>query len=423
MSRRSCILSLRYITTLSGRSNNDCITFSSRAVATSRDFALALRLSTRSWFSGYILCLSARSDSSFTARSGRFSGQCTSIAEYRCGCLRCCSTGSASRSSIVFTNSIDICRRDIALTLCCRCSFRRGCSRGSSSIAASRNGANSLFRSSAILTRRAANNRCSFRCRSNRGFSAFSFRHTTTAARCGFRRGRNSRTSALVCGSTTTADRCIALVYQRRCGILNGCVCRRAIARLCLRHVRTCTRCVARCRCSRNGYICSVNRFACSRTICDRCARRCRCRFNRTRAIGNSVRINHIHVVCARSARFRIASSCIINTIGIDCRTMCSISSICRASCSCSSSSCRNRLRCRYATASRHSVCSSTLCYGIGIHNARFRTFAVAMAAREQHVPRKKWLQVLVHPLRPRAYVWPRKPPVSCQPYRRPRHQ
>ena len=160
-------------------------------------------------------------------------------------------------------------------------------------------------------------------------------------------------------------------MYQRRCGILNGCVCRRAIARLCLRHVRTCTRCVARCRCSRNGYICSVNRFACSRTICDRCARRCRCRFN------------HIHVVCARSARFRIASSCIINTIGIDCRTMCSISSICRASCSCSSSSCRCRLRCRYATASRHSVCSSTLCYGIGIHNARFRTFAVAMAARE----------------------------------------
>ena len=213
--------------------------------------------------------------------------------------------------------------------------------------------------------------------------SAFSFRHTTTAARCGFRRGRNSRTSALVCGSTTTADRCIALVYQRRCGILNGCVCRRAIARLCLRHVRTCTRCVARCRCSRNGYICSVNRFACSRTICDRCARRCRCRFNRTRAIGNSVRINHIHVVCARSARFRIASSRIINTIGIDCRTMCSISSICRASCSCSSSSCRSRLRCRYATASRHSVCSSTLCYGIGIHNARFRTFAVAMVARE----------------------------------------
>ena len=383
MSRRSCILSLRYITTLSGRSNNDCITFSSRAVATSRDFALALRLRTRSWFSGYILCLSARSDSSFTARSGRFSGQCTSIAEYRCGCLRCCSTGSASRSSIVFTNSIDICRRDIALTLCCRCSFRRGCSRGSSSIAASRNGANSLFRSSAILARRAANNRCSFRCRSNRGFSAFSFRHTTTAARCGFRRGRNSRTSALVCGSTTTADRCIAIVYQRRCGILNGCVCRRAIARLCLRHVRTCTRCVARCRCSRNGYICSVNRFACSRTICDRCARRCRCRFNRTRAIGNSVRINHIHVVCARSTRFRIASSRIINTIGIDCRTMCSISSICRASCSCSSSSCRSRLRCRYATASRHSVCSSTLCYGIGIHNARFRTFAVAMVARE----------------------------------------
>ena len=383
MSRRSCILSLRYITTLSGRSNNDCITFSSRAVATSRDFALALRLRTRSWFSGYILCLSARSDSSFTARSGRLSGQCTSIAEYRCVCLRCCSTGSASRSSIVFTNSIDICRRDIALTLCCRCSFRRGCSRGSSSIAASRNGANSLFRSSAILARRAANNRCSFRCRSNRGFSAFSFRHTTTAARCGFRRGRNSRTSALVCGSTTTADRCIALVYQRRCGILNGCVCRRAIARLCLRHVRTCTRCVARCRCSRNGYICSVNRFVCSRTICDRCARRCRCRFNRTRASGNSVRINHIHVVCARSARFRIASSRIINTIGIDCRTMCSISSICRASCSCSSSSCRSRLRCRYATASRHSVCSSTLCYGIGIHNARFRTFAVAMAARE----------------------------------------
>ena len=296
VSRRSCILNLRYITTLSGRSNNDCITFSSRAVATSRDFALALRLRTRSWFSGYILCLSARSDSSFTARSGRFSGQCTSIAEYRCGCLRCCSTGSASRSSIVFTNSIDICRRDIALTLCCRC---------------------------------------------------------------------------------------IALVYQRRCGILNGCVCRRAIARLCLRHVRTCTRCVARCRCSRNGYICSVNRFACSRTICDRCARRCRCRFNRTRAIGNSVRINHIHVVCARSARFRIASSRIINAIGIDCRTMCSISSICRASCSCSSSSCRSRLRCRYATASRHSVCSSTLCYGIGIHNARFRTFAVAMVARE----------------------------------------
>ena len=263
MSRRSCILSLRYITTLSGRSNNDCITFSSRAVATSRDFALALRLRTRSWFSGYILCLSARSDSSFTARSGRFSGQCTSIAEYRCGCLRCCSTGSASRSSIVFTNSIDICRRGIALTLCCRCSFRRGCSCGSSFIAASRNGANSLFRSSAIL------------------------------------------------------------------------------------------------------------------------ARRCRCRFNRTRAISNSVRINHIHVVCARSARFRIASSSIINTIGIDCRTMCSISSICRASCSCSSSSCRSRLRCRYATASRHSVCSSTLCYGIGIHNARFRTFAVAMAARE----------------------------------------
>ena len=148
-------------------------------------------------------------------------------------------------------------------------------------------------------------------------------------------------------------------MYQRRCGILNGCVCRRAIARLCLRHVRTCTRCVARCRCSRNGYICSVNRFACSRTICDRCARRCRCRFNRTRAIGNSVRINHIHVVCARSARFRIAS------------------------CSCSSSSCRSRLRCRYATASRHSVCSCTLCYGIGIRNARFRTFAVAMAARE----------------------------------------
>ena len=166
MSRRSCILSLRYITTLSGRSNNDCITFSSRAVATSRDFALALRLRTRSWFSGYILCLSARSDSSFTARSGRFSGQCTSIAEYRCGCLRCCSTGS-----------------------------------------------------------------------------------------------------------TTTTDRCIALVYQRRCGILNGCVCRRA--------------------------------------ICDRCARRCRCRFNRTRAISNS------------------------------------------------------------------------LCYGIGIHNARFRTFAVAMVAKE----------------------------------------
>ena len=62
---------------------------------------------------------------------------------------------------------------------------------------------------------------------------------------------------------------------------------------------------------------------------------------------------------------------------------MCSISSICRASCSCSSSSCRSRLRCRYATASRHSVCSSTLCYGIGIHNARFRTFAVAMVARE----------------------------------------
>ena len=250
----------------------------------------------------------------------------------RCGRCAYGSTGSASRSSIVFTNSIDICRRDIALTLCCRCSFRRGCSRGSSSIAASRNGANSLFRS-----------------------------------------------SALVCGSTTTADRCIALVYQRRCGILNGCVCRRAIARLCLRHVRTCTRCVARCRCSRNGYICSVNRFACSRTIRGRCACRCRSSPCRARTVCNSIGINHIYVVCTNGARSRSTSA----AISIDCRTVCSISGICRASYSCSSSSCRCRLRCRYATASRHSVCSSTLCYGIGIHNARFRTFAVAMAARE----------------------------------------
>ena len=289
--RRSCIFSLSCIAALSGRRNNNCIAFSSCAITTGSDFAIALRFRTRSRFCGHILCLSARSDSSIAARAGRLGGQCTSIAGCRRSSLCRRSTGSASRSGIAFPSAIDICRRSITLAFRCRCSFGRGCRY--SSIASSRSRANPLSRSSTVL-----------------------------ASGRGFKRGSRCGASAHICSSTTAVDRSITLVDQRRCRTLDSCIGRRVDAKLTLRRARACTRCVARCRSFRYGCICirSVNRFAVSSAIRGRCACRCRRRFDGTGTTANSIGINHIHVVCARSTRSRTANSRIISAISIDCR-------------------------------------------------------------------------------------------------------